>query len=156
MPDTTSVMPWGQHLVLDFDGCPKALLASKENILKWTKELVEAIDMVSFGKPVIEHFATHSHEAAGYTLLQMIETSNIAAHFAENIGQVYIDIFSCKAFDNQVAIDVCSKYFEPTKINQTSLTRGIFRAQNKLNIPSPSEAQGSSDRVGGDKNVRAA
>ena len=90
--------PWGQHLVLDFNGCPKELLADKENILNWSKELVKAIDMVAYGEPIIEHFATHSHEAAGYTLLQMIETSNIAAHFAENIGQVYIDVFSCKAF----------------------------------------------------------
>ena len=87
--------PWGQHLVLDFNGCPKELLADKENILNWSKELVQAIDMVAYGEPIIEHFATHSHEAAGYTLLQMIETSNVAAHFAENIGQVYIDVFSC-------------------------------------------------------------
>lgn len=120
--------PWGQHLVLDLNGCPTELLASKDNIAKWSKELVEAIDMVAYGDPVIEHFATHSHEAAGYTLLQMIETSNIAAHFAENIGQVYIDVFSCKEFDVQVAIDVCKKYFEPQQINKANMNRGIFQA----------------------------
>ena len=32
--------PWGQHLVLDFNGCPKKLLTDKENILNWSKELV--------------------------------------------------------------------------------------------------------------------
>ena len=73
--------PWGQHLVLDFNGCPKELLSDKKNILKWNKELVEAIDMVAYGGPIIEHFASHSLEAEGYTLLQMIETSNISAHF---------------------------------------------------------------------------
>lgn len=98
-PTVSSPAPWGQHLVLDFNGCPKKLLADKENILNWSKELVCAIDMVAYGELVIEHFSTHSREAAGYTLLQMIETSNIAAHFAENIGQVYIDAFSCKPFD---------------------------------------------------------
>lgn len=117
---------WGQHLVLDFAECPREFLASKENILNWSKELVEAIDMVAYGEPTIEHFATHSHECAGYTLLQMIETSAIAAHLAENLGQIYIDIFSCKAFDNQVALDVCKKYFQPGVVRQTSLIRGNF------------------------------
>ena len=30
--------PWGQHLVLDFNGCPKELLADKENILDWSNK----------------------------------------------------------------------------------------------------------------------
>ena len=120
--------PWGQHLVLDFNGCPKELLSNKENILDWSKELVQAIDMVAYGEPIIEHFATHSHEAAGYTLLQMIETSNVAAHFAENIGQVYIDVFSCKAFDVEVALGICKKYFKPTEANMHNLDRGFHKA----------------------------
>ena len=120
--------PWGQHLVLDFNGCPKELLADKENILNWCKELVRAIDMVAYGDPVIEHFATHSHEATGYTLLQMIETSNIAAHFAENIGQVYIDVFSCKAFDVEAALGICKKYFKPTQANIHNMERGFHQA----------------------------
>ena len=120
--------PWGQHLVLDFNGCPKELLEDKENILNWSKELVHAIDMVAYGDPVIEHFATHSHEAADYTLLQMIETSNIAAHFAENIGQVYIDVFSCKAFDVEAALGICKKYFKPTQANIHNMDRGFHQA----------------------------
>ena len=120
--------PWGQHLVLDFNGCPKELLADRGNILRWNKELVRAIEMVAYGDPVIEYFATHSHEAAGYTLLQMIETSNISAHFAENIGQVYIDVFSCKAFDIEVALGVCKKYFNPTQANMHNMNRGFHEA----------------------------
>ena len=125
--------PWGQHLVLDFNGCPKELLEDKENILNWNKELVHAIDMVAYGDPVIEHFATHSHEAAGYTLLQMIETSNIAAHFAENIGQVYIDVFSCKAFDVEAALGICKKYFKPTQANIHNMDRG-FHQTNQARV----------------------
>ena len=125
--------PWGQHLVLDFNGCPKELLENKENILNWSKELVDAIDMVAFGEPVLEHFATHSDEAAGYTLLQMIETSNIAAHFAENIGQAYIDVFSCKAFDVDVAIEICKKHFNPTQVHTYNMHRG-FHQENKVRV----------------------
>ena len=91
---------------------------------------MKTIDMVAYGEPIIEHFATHSHEAAGYTLLQMIETSNIAAHFAENIGQVYIDVFSCKAFDAELALGVCKKYFNPAQANMHNMDRG-FHKENK-------------------------
>ncbi|MAI60827.1 MAG: hypothetical protein CMH29_00165 [Micavibrio sp.] len=130
--NTMAQKPWGQHLVLDFTGCPAELLKCEDNIRQWSAELVEAIDMVAYGDPIIAHFATHSHEAAGYTLLQMIETSNIAAHFAENTGQVYIDVFSCKAFDNQVAIDVCAKYFQPEAMNKSCIQRGIFDEAEKV------------------------
>ena len=60
----------------------------------------------------------------------MIETSNIAAHFAENIGQVYIDVFSCKPFDIDAAVEVCKKYFDPSQANVHNMHRG-FHKENK-------------------------
>lgn len=118
---------WGQHLILDFAGCPKEQLNDAENIRAWVKELVTAIDMKSFGEPVLEHFASHSFDAAGYTLMQLIETSNICAHFAENLGQVYIDIFSCKRFEVETAIEVCKRYFKPEQVQSHNLERGLFQ-----------------------------
>ena len=118
--------PWGQHLILDLSGCPEKVLSDKSNILLWNDELVSSIEMVAFGPPIVEHFATHSWNASGYSLLQMIETSNIAAHFAENIGQAYVDIFSCKVFDENIAIQVCEKYFKPQKLVVSNIDRGIF------------------------------
>ncbi len=117
---------WGHHLILDFAGCPRERLVCKNNLQRWISDLVDAIDMKAYGEPIIEHFATHSHDAAGFTLLQMIETSNICAHFAENLGQVYIDIFTCNAFGNDIATEVCARYFEPSHIEEQALTRGAF------------------------------
>jgi S-adenosylmethionine/arginine decarboxylase-like enzyme len=65
-------------------------------------------------------------DLAGYTLLQLIETSNISAHFAENLGQAYIDIFSCRAFDNRDAENVCREYFAPGTVVARRLQRGSF------------------------------
>ncbi|MEQ8659224.1 MAG: S-adenosylmethionine decarboxylase, partial [Gammaproteobacteria bacterium] len=84
---------WGQHLIIDLAGCPRDRLIDADHLRSWVKDLVETIKMKAYGEPQLEHFATHSYDAAGYTLLQLIETSNICAHFAENLGQVYIDIF---------------------------------------------------------------
>ncbi len=115
---------WGQHLVLDLAGCPRDRLVNADNLRAWVKDLIDAIKMKAYGEPQLEHFATHSFDAAGYTLLQLIETSNICAHFAENLGQVYIDIFSCKRFDNDIAVQVCRKYFAPETVQIHVLERG--------------------------------
>jgi len=117
---------WGQHLILDLAGCPTELLKDAGHLRKWVVELVETIKMKAYGEPQLEHFATHSYDAAGYTLLQLIETSNICAHFAENLGQVYIDIFSCKTFDNDAALAVCRAYFKPEVVQQHVIERGLF------------------------------
>jgi len=118
---------WGQHLILDLAGCPRALLIDADHLRTWVKDLIVTIKMKAYGEPQIEHFATHSFDAAGFTLLQLIETSNICAHFAENLGQVYIDIFSCKSFDNDAAVAVCRKYFEPEVVELHLIERGRFQ-----------------------------
>lgn len=118
---------WGQHVVLDLSGCPKDLLANGDNILAWGNALVKAIDMVAYGKPMLEHFATHALKTAGYTYVQLIETSNICAHFAENLGEVYIDIFSCRDFDTQLALKVTEEFFQPKVSHLRDFYRGNFQ-----------------------------
>ncbi len=127
--DTTahSASCWGYHLSLDLAGCPKEKIASADNIKSWVKELVRAIEMKAYGEPQLEHFATHSYDAAGYTLTQLIETSNICAHFAENKGEAYIDIFSCKEFSPETALRVCGEYFSPQVVTKNLLERGDFK-----------------------------
>jgi len=113
---------WGQHLILDMGGCNEKI-SRKESIRAFVAELVDAIDMVAYGEPLIEHFATHSQEAAGYSLVQLIETSAISAHFSDHNRDVYLDVFSCKSFDSNRVVQVVDKYFEPKSIYMLSLGR---------------------------------
>lgn len=113
---------WGQHLVLDMGGCNENI-SRKGSIRAFVVELVDIIDMVAFGEPIIEHFATHSPEAAGYSLVQLIETSAISAHFSDHNRDVYLDVFSCKPFDRDSVIEVVDKYFDPKTIYMLSLER---------------------------------
>ena len=117
---------WGQHVVLDLSGCPKDKIGNGDNILAWGQALIKAIDMVAYGKPMLEHFATHQMKTAGYTYVQLIETSNICAHFAENLGEVYIDIFSCRDFDTKLALKVTEEFFQPQVSHLRDFYRGNF------------------------------
>lgn len=114
---------WGYHLILDCKSGMLDAVRSEKNIREFAKELVLRINMQAWGEPIVEHFATHNPDAAGYSLLQLIETSNIAGHFVDKNGDFYIDIFSCKPYDVQAAVEVVEKYFEPLKIKKTYLER---------------------------------
>lgn len=114
---------WGYHLLLDCKGCEKEKVGSKENLATFVKQLVKDIDMTAFGEPTIEHFATHNPKAAGYSLVQLIETSSITGHFVDDDGSAYIDIFSCKPFDLEVAKEVVTTHFAPEKMKVMYLTR---------------------------------
>ena len=114
--------PWGWHLLLD---CTAGLqVHSKENIINFVKELVVTIDMIPFGEPWIERFATHDENKAGYSFCQMITTSNITGHFVEKNGNFFIDVFSCKEFNPALVSLVVKKYFNPLTIKQKLVLRG--------------------------------
>ena len=65
--------------------------------------MVKRIKMKAFGEPIVEHFATHDPKAAGFSLVQLIETSAITGHFVDDDGSAYLDIFSCMTFDIETA-----------------------------------------------------
>ena len=49
----------------------------------------------------------------GFTLsaLLVAAQSSITAHFSENTGSIYLNVFSCKEFDPDDAAMFCKKYF---------------------------------------------
>lgn len=114
---------WGYHAMFDCSACDKDKVTDPDNIYNFITELVTNIDMVAFGQPVIGHFATHDPDKAGYSFVQMIETSNITGHFVDLTGDAYIDVFSCKPFSTTIIEDTIDKYFGPEKTRLNFVTR---------------------------------
>ena len=116
---------WGYHLILDSGGCDHTAITSYETIYEFAKELVVEIDMVAYGEPQIVNFG--SGNKAGYTLVQLIETSNICAHFVpddlEGGNAMYLDVFSYKPFDPQKALEVAANFFKFKKYNTAYIER---------------------------------
>ncbi len=116
-------MAWGYHTLFDCESCSKETL-TEENIRSFISNVVPTIGMVSYGDPMIAHFATHDPDAAGYSFCQMIETSNITGHFVDKTGDCYIDIFSCKKYDTGLATGVIVDFFSPKEIKMKYVERG--------------------------------
>ena len=111
---------WGYHLMLDCSGCEQ--IDSKKNIYNFVTDLIKEIDMVAHGEPIIEYLLPGDPKQ-GFSLMQLITTSNICGHFMELDGTAYFDIFSCKEFDIDKAQNIVRKYFNPKKIRVNFLTR---------------------------------
>ncbi len=115
--------PWGWHLVLNLYNCNPALITSAEVIEKFVIDLCDLIKMRRFGPPTLVNFG-EDPRVAGYSLVQLIETSNICGHFANESNAAYLDIFSYKAFDPQVAADFCVATFEAKEVKGVFISRG--------------------------------
>jgi S-adenosylmethionine/arginine decarboxylase-like enzyme len=98
-------------MMIEMSRCRPQSIRCAQNIALFSRRLVKDIDMVAYGKPQIVRFG--SGDKAGYTLVQLIETSNIAAHFCEESNDAYVDVFSCKAFDPKVVRCVARAHFSP-------------------------------------------
>ena len=114
--------PWGWHLVLNLYDCNSALIESKEVIERFAIELCDLIDMRRFGDPVIVNFGDNP-DVTGYSMFQLIETSNIAGHFANKSRAAYLDIFSCKQFNPQLAAEFTTRAFEAQSMTGVFINR---------------------------------
>ena len=112
---------WGYHLILDCAGCNHNAITDYDNIYKFAKQLVKDIDMVAYGEPQIVNFG--SGNKAGYTLVQLIETSNICCHFVNENDTMYLDVFSCKPFDQDAVERLVAGYFGVRSIRKAYLER---------------------------------
>jgi S-adenosylmethionine decarboxylase len=122
---------WGKHLVLDCLSCDREAVQSADAIRTFSEDLVASIGMVAYGEPVLAHFATHLPEAAGYSLVQLIETSAVTGHFCDASGDAYLDVFSCKDFDTEVAIGVVERHLRPESIRRVELSRDASLARGQ-------------------------
>lgn len=102
---------WGLSCAFDFAGADKEKIGDPSTVKQFIKELCDEIKMKMYGETWIEKFASHDERLFGITVLQAIETSSITAHFAENIGEIYLDVFSCAEYDPNKVLKFTEKFF---------------------------------------------
>jgi S-adenosylmethionine decarboxylase len=102
---------FGWELQLDLYDCDSDAISTESVIRDYGVALCKVIDMVPYGEPQTPYFGENCEHTKGYSLLQFIETSSIVGHFSEDTSAAYLNIFSCKAFDPQLAEDFTREYF---------------------------------------------
>jgi S-adenosylmethionine/arginine decarboxylase-like enzyme len=89
---------WGIASAIDIYDCQPEKIRSAETIRRFVIELCDLIEMKRFGETQVVHFG-EDERVAGFSMVQLIETSLISAHFANLTNAVYLDVFSCKPYD---------------------------------------------------------
>lgn len=116
-------MLWGKLLSIDaFRCCPRAI-NSPVLIAHFNNELLKRIDMKPHGGAMIVKFGESGTPLYGYTLSQLLTTSNLSCHFSEMNKSLYLDLFSCKSFDNKVVEDTVREFFKAERIKSVELER---------------------------------
>lgn len=114
---------WGYHLILDCAGCDPARMSDHTVVDQWIRGLVRDINMEPIGEPRIEFTAGDFPDKAGFTVVQIIVTSSIVAHFIDRDGHIYLDVFSCREFDPRVVRQSMESSFGATRMREYFLTR---------------------------------
>lgn len=115
-------MFWGKLASIDLVGCNEKIKNRKE-IKLFCDILCDKIKMKKFGPIHLKRFGVGKLE--GYSFTQFIETSSITAHFEEqqNPKKAFIDIFSCRDFNEKEAEKFCKEFFAASNSKLTVLIR---------------------------------
>lgn len=89
---------WGIASSVDIYDCEPDKIRDADFIRKFVADLCDLIEMKRYGEAQVVHFG-EDERVAGYSMVQLIETSLISAHFANQTNTAYLDVFSCKSYD---------------------------------------------------------
>lgn len=101
---------WGLACSFDIYDCDPNTIRDAQEIKRFVYELCELIEMKRFGECVVVDFG-EDERVAGFSMIQLIETSLISAHFANASNTTYLDVFSCKPYNPAVVEEFAMKFF---------------------------------------------
>jgi hypothetical protein len=121
--DKDKTFAW--EMILGIYQCNPTKVRSRHEIVAFiTKLCSEVLDMKPHGETWIERFRQLRPVVnTGYTVVQLVETSSVIAHFSELKNSVYLEIFASKPYDPAVVSDFCCHFFEGKKVVERFLER---------------------------------
>lgn len=120
---------YGKELILDLHDCDVSTF-NRKSIENYFVKLCILIDMEREDR----HFWDYEGDPEGYenapshlkgtSAVQFIKTSSMVIHTLDDLGRVYINIFSCKDFNGDAARDYTEEWFEGKAVNNQG--KGCF------------------------------
>lgn len=101
---------WGMASSIDIYDCDPFKIRNAGEIRRFVVDLCDLIGMKRFGETQVVHFG-EDEKVAGYSMVQLIETSLISAHFANLTNTTYLDVFSCKPYDPELVRSFAQQFF---------------------------------------------
>ena len=113
------------HLTIDGYGGDRELLSSESLVGSLLDRYPGEINMTKITPPFIYRYVGEKPEDWGVSGFVLIAESHIAIHTFPDHGYVWVDVFSCKAFDGEGATDIIVEAFGLDRMKVNVLERGL-------------------------------
>ncbi|PIN91447.1 S-adenosylmethionine decarboxylase [Candidatus Pacearchaeota archaeon CG10_big_fil_rev_8_21_14_0_10_32_14] len=102
---------WGIEAQVDLHDCNPNYIRDADFIKQFVVDLCEYIGMKRYGECQVVNFG-EDERVAGFSMTQLIETSLISGHFANQTNNVYLNVFSCKYFNPKDVAEFSKSRFQ--------------------------------------------
>lgn len=116
---------FGQHLMVDGYGSDRDKLTDINYIYDFLSNYPAEIEMTKIMPPYVFRYSGVRPEDWGISGFVLIAESHISIHTFPEKRYLSLDIFSCKEFDGQKAIEDVKRLFSLEKIEIRNLERGL-------------------------------
>lgn len=107
---------WGVSSCINLYDCDLSLMQNADAIREFVVLLCDRIKMKRYGETQVVFFG-EDPRVNGFSMTQLIETSLISAHFADESKAIYLDVFSCAPYDSEDAAQFAADFFKAKKHN---------------------------------------
>jgi S-adenosylmethionine/arginine decarboxylase-like enzyme len=117
---------WGMEALVDMFDCDPHRIDDVAFIARFATDLCRVIGMRAYGEPQVPVFGLADPKTVGPSLVQLIETSLVSAHFAKHWDHfVALNIHSCKAFNADDAAEFAKHRFRAGSMSVRVFARGV-------------------------------
>ncbi len=117
---------FGYQLLLDLYNCKEGVCDDLGLCYQFLDETVERLGMEKQAPPnIFRSDATRFPDKAGLSGWAPLIESSIVIHTLSPKNYISIDIYCCKAFDRNLAKQICREFFEPQRMDEQYIERGI-------------------------------
>jgi S-adenosylmethionine decarboxylase len=116
---------FGPHLIIDGSKCDTAKLADRHAIERILSDYPRAIGMTRIGGPYMFEYQSPDPAYSGVSGLVVIAESHIAIHTFPALDYFAMDIFSCKNFDHEKALQYIKDALDVREMDRMLIQRGL-------------------------------
>jgi len=115
---------FGPHLMLDMTQCNQEKLKDYDFVFSILNDLPEKIGMTKITQPYVFPYSGLVPEDKGITGTVIIAKSHISIHTFQEKDYCFVDVFSCKDFDVDLAAEYLIEALESKKYEKNIVLRG--------------------------------
>jgi S-adenosylmethionine decarboxylase len=123
------------HLIIDGYSSNQKILRDEDFLRKWLEDYPARIGMTRISSPYVLRYIGPVLENWGISGFVFIAESHIGIHTFVEQNYVNIDVFSCKDFDTDKAIEDFREGFELVKLRTCLIDREWPKAETSMGTP---------------------